>query len=282
VAPLPQTDLPTVQVLAELPNAGPETIATSVTQQLERQFGQIPGILQMTSSSTLGNSAITVQFDLSQQLNGAAQDIQTAIDAASGQLPKDLPSPPTYRKVNPSDPPILVLAVTSDTLPLTAVDDYAENVLVEHLSQISGVGLINIGGQQKPSVRIQLDPGKLASLSLSLEDLRTVLATVTSDMAKGTINGPIHAFTVYDNDQELKAAAWNDIVITYKNGAPVRVRDIGRAIAGPVNTLLAAWANGKQAILLKIFKLPQANVIETVGLITAGLPAAASDDPAGD
>ena len=272
VAPLPQTELPTVQILAELPNASPETMATSVTQPLERQFGQIPGILQMTSSSTLGNSAITVQFDLSRQLNGAAQDIQTAIDAASGQLPKDLPSPPTYRKVNPSDPPILVLAVTSDTLPLTAVDDYAENVLVEHLSQISGVGVINIGGQQKPSVRIQLDPAKLASLSLSLEGLRTVLATVTSDMAKGTINGPIRAFTIYDNDQELKAAAWSDIVVTYKNGAPVRVRDIGRAIAGPENTLLAAWANGKQAILLKIYKLPQANVIETVGLITAGLP----------
>ena len=210
VASLPQTDLPTVQVLAQLPNASPETMATSVTQPLERQFGQIPGISQMTSSSTLGNSAITIQFDLSRQLNGAAQDIQTAIDAASGQLPKDLPSPPTYRKVNPTDPPILVLAVTSDTLPLTAVDDYAENVLVEHLSQISGVGLINIGGQQKPSVRIQLDPAKLASLSLSLEDLRTVLATVTSDMAKGTINGPIRAFTIYDNDQELKAAAWNE------------------------------------------------------------------------
>jgi len=173
VASLPQTDLPTVQVLAQLPNASPETMATSVTQPLERQFGQIPGISQMTSSSTLGNSAITIQFDLSRQLNGAAQDIQTAIDAASGQLPKDLPSPPTYRKVNPSEPPILVLAVTSDMLPLTAVDDYAENVLVEHLSQISGVGLINIGGQQKPSVRIQLDPAKLASLSLSLEDLRT-------------------------------------------------------------------------------------------------------------
>src|SRR5438477_9686654 len=147
VAPLPQVDFPTILVSTQLPGASPEIMASSVTQPLERQFGQIPGILQMTSSSTLGNSAITVQFDLSRQLNGAAQDIQTAIDAASGQLPKDLPSPPTYRKVNPSNPPILVLAVTSDTLPLTAVDDYAENVLVEHLSQISGVGLINIGGQ---------------------------------------------------------------------------------------------------------------------------------------
>jgi len=272
VAPLPQTDLPTIQVLAQLPNASPETMATSVTQPLERQFGQIPGISQMTSSSTLGNSAITVQFDLSRQLNGAAQDIQTAIDAASGQLPKDLPSPPTYRKVNPNDPPILILAVTSDILPLTSVDDYAENVLVEHLSQISGVGLINIGGQQKPSVRIQLDPAKVASLGLSLEDLRAVLATVTSDMAKGTINGPIRAFTIYDNDQEQKAAAWNDIVVTYKNGAPVRIGDIGRAIAGPENTLLAAWANDKRAILLRVYKLPQANITETVDLIAAALP----------
>src|SRR5204862_2545323 len=193
--------------------AGPDTMARTVAQPLEYQFAQIAGVSQLTSISVQGTTQVTIQFDLDRNIDAAAGDVQSAIDAASGQLPKDLPSPPTYRKVNPSDPPILVLAVTSDTLPLTAVDDYAENVLVEHLSQISGVGLINSGGQQKPSVRIQLDPAKLASLSLSLEDLHTVLATVTSDMAKGTINGPIRAFTIYDNDQELKAAAWNDIII---------------------------------------------------------------------
>ena len=169
VAPLPQVDFPTIQVTAQLPGASPETMASSVTQPLERQFGQIPGVTQMTSSSTLGNSAITVQFDLARNIDGAAQDILMSINAAAGQLPKNLPSPPTYRKVNPADAPILVLALTSDALPLTEVDDYAENVLAQHISQISGVAWVVIAGQQKPAVRIQVDPVKVASLGLSLE-----------------------------------------------------------------------------------------------------------------
>src|SRR6266852_1765099 len=180
VAPLPEVDFPTIQVTTQLPGASPETIASSVTQPLERQFGEIPGVTEMTSSSTLGNSAIIIQFDLTRNIDGAAQDVQTAINAASGQLPTNLPAPPTYRKVNPADAPILVLAVTSDALPLTQVDDYAENVLSQHISQITGVGLVTIGGQQKPAVRIQVDPAKLASLGLSLEDLRSVLMTATT------------------------------------------------------------------------------------------------------
>src|SRR5258708_4721687 len=179
VAPLPEVDFPTIQVTTQLPGASPETMASSVTQPLERQFGEIPGVTQMTSSSTLGNSAITIQFDLSRNIDGAAQDVQTAINAAAGQLPTNLPSPPTYRKVNPADSPILVLATTSDALPLTQVDDYAEDVLSQHISQISGVAQVNVGGQQKPSVRIQLDPAKLASLGLSLADVRSVLMTAT-------------------------------------------------------------------------------------------------------
>jgi len=272
VAPLPEVDFPTIQVSTSLPGASPETIASSVTQPLERQFGEIPGVTQMTSSSTLGNSAITVQFDLTRNIDGAAQDIQTAINAASGQLPTNLPSPPTYRKVNPADAPILVLALTSDALPLTQVDDYAENILAQHISQISGVAQVSVSGQQKPAVRIQLDPAKVASLGLSLEDIRSTIAIATTDSPKGTIDGPSRTYTIYDNDQELKAEPWNDIVVAYKSGAPVRVRDIGRAVDGPENDKLAAWANGKRAILLPVYKLPGANVIETVDLINAAMP----------
>src|SRR5277367_1776529 len=272
VAPLPQVDFPTIQVTAQLPGASPEIMAASVTQPLERQFGQIPGVSQMTSSSVLGNSAITVQFDLSRNIDGAAQAIQTAINAASGQLPKNLPSPPTYRKINPADAPVLILALTSDLVPLTEVDDYAENILVEHLSQISGVAQVNIGGQQKPAIRIQVDPVKMASLGLSLEDLRGVIVNATTVSPTGTIDGNTRTFTIYDNGQMLEAAPWNDVIVAYKNGAPVRVRDIGRAIDAPENTRLAAFANGKQAILLAIFKLPGANVIQTVDSIKAALP----------
>jgi hydrophobe/amphiphile efflux-1 (HAE1) family protein len=271
VAPLPQVDFPTIQVTTQLPGASPETMASSVTQPLERQFGQIPGVTEMTSSSTLGNSAITIQFDLARNIDGAAQDVQTAINAASGQLPTTLPAPPTYRKVNPADSPILVLAVTSEALPLTQVDDYAENVLAQHISQIAGVGLVTIGGQQKPSVRIQVDPAKLASLGLSLEDLRSVLITATTDSPKGSIDGPTRTFTIYDNDQQLEAAPWNDVVIAYSNGAPVRIRDIGRAVDAAENNKVAAWANGKPTILLAIFKLPSANVIGTVDLVKSSL-----------
>src|SRR6266446_6572199 len=272
VAPLPQVDFPTILVGTQLPGASPEIMASSITQPLERQFGQIPGVTQMTSSSALGNSAITVQFDLSRNIDGAAQDIQTAINAASGQLPKNLPSPPTYRKVNPADSPILVLALTSDTVPLTEVDDYAENILDQHISQISGVATVQIGGQQKPAVRIQVDPVKIASFGLSLEDLRGVIVNATTVSPKGTVDGKTRTFTIYDNGQMLEAAPWNDVIVAYKNGAPVRIRDIGRAIDAPENTRLAAFTNGKQAILLPIFKLPGANVIQTVDSIKAALP----------
>lgn len=272
VAPLPQVDFPTIQVSTQLPGASPETMASSVTQPLERQFGQIPGVTQMTSSSTLGNSGITIQFDLARNIDGAAQDVQTAINAASGQLPTNLPSPPTYRKVNPADAPILLLSATSDALPLTQVDDFAENVLAQRISQISGVGQVTVGGQQKPAIRVQVDPAKLASLGLSLEDLRSVLSIATVDHPKGTIDGATRTFTIYDNDQELGPEAWNDLVVTYNNGAPVRVRDIGRAIDGPENVKTAAWAGDKRAIVLAVFKLPSANVIETVKSINAALP----------
>jgi len=280
VAPLPQVDFPTIQVSTQLPGADPKTMASAVTQPLERQFGQIPGVTQMTSTSTLGSSAITLQFDLSRDVDSAAQDVQTAINAAGGQLPTDLPSPPTYRKVNPADPPVMVLALTSDTLPLTQVDDFAESVLAQHVSQIDGVSQVLIFGQQKPAVRLQIDPGKIAEMGLSLEDIRSAVTGITSNAPKGSVQGPEHTFTIYDNDQLLKAAPWNDSIVAYRDGAPVRISDIGQAIDGPENDQLAAWADGKRAILLPIFKLPGANIIDTVGAIRAALPQLQATAPA--
>ena len=252
VAPLPQVDFPTIQVTTQLPGADPVTMASSVTAPLERQFAQIPGVTQMTSSSVLGVSSITVQFDLNRNIDAAAGDIQAAINAAGGQLPKNLPSPPNYRKVNPADPPILVFAVHSDALPITTVDDYAENILVQNISQISGVAQVNVFGQQKPAVRIQVDPEKLAAMGIGLEDLRASIANVTTDSPKGSIDGATRTFTIYDNDQLLTAQPWNDAIIAYKNGAPVRIRDIGHAVDAPEHSKLAGWSDGKRAIILAV------------------------------
>ena len=272
VAPLPQVDFPTIQVTTQLPGADPVTMASSVTAPLERQFAEIPGVTEMTSSSVLGVSSITIQFDLNRNIDAAAGDIQAAINAAGGQLPKNLPSPPTYRKVNPADSPILIFAVHSDLLPITTVDDYAENILVQNISQIPGVAQVNIGGQQKPAVRIQVDAQKLSAMGLSLEDLRAAIMNITTDSPKGSIDGATRTFTIYDNDQLLNAQPWNDAVIAYKNGAPVRVRDIGQAVDGPERSKLAAWANNQRAVILAVLKQPGANVIETVDRIKAVLP----------
>ncbi len=206
--------------------------------------------------------------------------MQTAINAAGGQLPTNLPAPPTYRKVNPADPPILVLSLHSDTLPIIQVDDYAENVLEQHISQISGVGQVSVLGQQKPSVRIQVDPAKTANLGLSLEDIRQAIVTTTVNGPKGTVQGQTRTFTIYDNDQLVAAAPWLDSILAYRNGAPVRVRDIGTAVDAPENEQLAAWADGKPAILLAVFKLPGANVIDTVDRIKAQLPSLTALAPA--
>src|SRR5580658_2966624 len=210
VAPLPQVDFPTISVGASLPGASPETMASSVATPLETQFAQISGLSQMTSTNALGTTQVTLQFGLDRNIDAAAQDVQTGIDAAGGQLPKNLPTPPTYRKVNPADAPILVLAVHSDVLPLTTVDNYAETIIAQQISQISGVAYVAIGGQQKPAVRVQVDPAKLASLGLSLEDVRSVILGATTDAPKGNLDGPARDFAVYDNDQLLSAAPWND------------------------------------------------------------------------
>ena len=280
VAPLPQVDFPTIQVSAQLPGASPETMASSVAQPLEYQFAQISGLSQMTSTNLLGATLITLQFDLDRSIDAAAQDVQTGIDAAGGQLPKNLPTPPTYRKVNPADSPILILSMRSEVLPVTTVDDYAENILAQQISQIPGIAQVSIGGQQKPAVRVQIDPVKLAALNLQMEDVAGVISAATVDAPKGSINGPKRSLTIYDNDQLLKAAPWNDVVVAYKKGAPVRIRDIGIAVDGPENRLLTAWQNGRKGILLLIYKQPGANVIEATQRVQALLPHALASVPA--
>jgi len=272
VAPLPQIDFPTISVSASLPGASPETMAATVATPLEQQMAQIPGVTQMTSTSLLGNTTITAQFDLDRNIDGAAQDVQSAIDAAAGQLPRDLPRPPSYRKVNPADPAILVYAVHSDVLPMTAIDDYAENVLAQQFSQLPGVAQVVLGGQAKPAVRVQVNPTKLASLGLSLDDVANAISIISVDAAKGSIDGPARNFTIYDNDQLTTGAPWNAAIIAYKNGAPVRIRDIGVAVDGPENSKVAAVGNGKRSILLIVYKQPGANVIDTVSRIEAQLP----------
>jgi len=272
VAPLPQVDFPTIQVSASLPGGSPETMASSVAQPLERQLAQIPGIAQMTSTSSLGSTAVTIQFDLNRSIDGAANDVQGAINAASGQLPKNLPSPPTYHKVNPADSPVLLLSATSDTFPLIKVSDAVDAQLGQQISQISGVSQVFIGGQQKPAIRVQIDPAKLVAKGLSLEDVRSQIAITTVDSPKGNIDGEKRAYTIYANDQLPDAKDWNDVIIAYRNGGPLRIRDVGRAVAGPEDMKQAAWADGKRGVFLVIFKQPGANVIDTVDRIKAQLP----------
>ena len=257
---------------AQLPGADPETMASSVATPLEQQFSQIPGVTQLTSSSALGVTQLTVQFDLGRDVDSAAEDVLAAINAASPYLPVGIPYPPTIRKVNPADTPILVLALTSDSLPLTTVDAYAENILLPKISQIDGVGQVGIGGQQKPAIRVQVDPQALANRGIGLEDVRNVLRQANVDLPKGTLNSPQQSFTLNTNDQLLKPEAYNDLIVAYRNGSPVRIRDIGRAIEGPENDLIAGWYNKQRAIILAVQREPGANVIETVDRIKALLP----------
>jgi len=290
VAALPEVDFPTIQVSASLPGASPETTASNIAQPLERQFSQIPGVTEMTSVSSLGSTSITVQFELSRNIDSAAQDVQTAINAASGQLPTNLPSAPTIRKVNPADAPILIVALTSDTLPLSTVDDYAENIISQQVSRIDGVGQVIVGGQQKPAVRIQVDPRKVAALGLQLDTVRATIANETVNEPKGSINGALKSYNIYANDQILDAGPWKNLVVGYHNGAPIRVSDIGGATQDVENNQAGAWAyagaankdkslKSGRAVLLIVFKQPGANVIQTVDRIDKALPALEADIP---
>jgi len=281
VAPLPQVDFPTIQVSATVPGASPETMAATVATPLERQFGQIAGVSQMSSVSSLGSTVVTLQFDLNRNIDGAAQDVQAAITAAGSQLPKNLSTPPTYRKVNPADSPILIVAATSDTIPLTKVDDFAENVVAQQISQISGVAQVIIGGQQRPAIRVQVDPAKLAVRQLTLEDIRSALTSATTDAAKGTLLGKQQSFTITTNDQLTEPDLYNNVIIAYRNGAPVRVRDIGQSIDGPQDVTLGALHRDHTAVMLLVFKQPGANVIDTADNIKIALQSMHSLIPPG-
>jgi len=272
VSALPQVDYPTIQVTTFYPGGSPEVMASSVTAPLERNFGQIPGLLQMTSTSSFGSSVITLQFNLDLNIDVAEQEVQAEINSASNLLPKDLPNPPIYSKINPADAPVLTLALTSDTLPLQKVEDLADTTLAQKISQLSGVGLVSISGGQRPAVRVQANPTALASYGLSLEDLRTALGNANVDQAKGTFDGVHQAFTIGANDQLLSSEGYNNVIIAYRNGAPVRLSDVATAIDAAENVKQAAWANKQPAVILNIQRQPGANIISVVDRIKKILP----------
>ncbi|SAL52528.1 acriflavin resistance protein [Caballeronia udeis] len=280
VAPLPQVDFPTIQIVAKLPGASAETMATSVATPLERQLSLIAGITQMTSSSSLGTTNIAVQFDLTRDINGAAQDVQTAINAAGGTLPKNLPNPPTYEKVNPADFTLLSLALTSPSLTLTQLDGYAEDYLAQQISQMPGVGLVDFHGQQRPAVRIQLDPDKLAARGLTLEDVRSIVGLQTVNAPKGSLNGPDRSVVFNATDQLTTVDGYRDLVVAYKNGAPVRVQDLGTVISASEDTQEAAWLQHERSIILDVHKQPGYNVVQTIANIKTALPALEATLPA--
>jgi multidrug efflux pump len=272
VSALPQVDYPTIQVQTFYPGASPDVMASSVTAPLERNFGQIPGLLQMTSTSSFGSSLITLQFNLELNIDIAEQEVQAEINSASNLLPKDLPNPPIYSKINPADSPILTLALTSQTLPLSKVEDLADTTLAQKISQLSGVGLVSISGGQRPAVRVQANPTALASYGLSLEDLRTALGNANVDQAKGTFDGQHQAFTIGANDQLLTSEGYRNVIIAYRNGAPVRLSDVATAIDGAENVRQAAWANRQPAVILNIQRQPGANIISVVDRVKKILP----------
>ena len=272
VASLPNVSFPTIAVTAQLPGADPQTMASSVATPLEKQFGEIPYLTQMTSTSSTGYTQITLQFALNDDINAAAQLVQTAINAAAGQLPKNMPTPPTYHETNPADAPILVLGLTSDVLPITTVDDYAESILAQKLSQVPGVGLVGIGGMQHPAIRIQLNPAQLAANGLDLEDVRTALTNVSVIQPKGSLYGQTRTYTLQTTDQILSPQAWDNQIIAYRNGGPIRVRDVGASTIGAQDETLKGWVNLQRGIILAVQRLPGGNVISTVQAIKAALP----------
>src|SRR5499427_1716052 len=269
---LPEVDYPTIQVQTFYPGASPDVMVSSVTAPLEVQFGQMPGLNQMSSTSAAGASVITLQFGLDLGLDIAEQEVQAAINAAGNLLPADLPTPPTYAKVNPADAPILTLALTSKTLPLTQVEELADTRLAQKISQQPGVGLVTISGGQRPAVRVQANYRQLAAYGLNIDDLRTTLANANVNTPKGNFDGPSRSYTINANDQLRKASDYNDLVIAYRNGAPVKLSDVAKATEGAENTRLAGWMNTTEAVIMNIQRQPGANVIEVVDRIHALLP----------
>src|ERR1700751_687042 len=269
---LPRVDYPTIQVQTFYPGASPEVMTSAITAPLEVQFGQMPGLNQMSSTSSGGASVITLQFSLSLSLDVAEQEVQAAINAAGNLLPSDLPAPPIYAKVNPADAPVLTLSLTSKTISPTQVEDLADTRLAQKISQLPGVGLVSLAGGNRPAVRVQANSLQLSAYGLNIDDLRTTLGNANVNTPKGNFDGPSRAYTINANDQDRKASDYNDLVIAYRNGAPVKLSDVARATEGAENTRLAAWMNMDEEVIVNIQRQPGANVIEVVDRIQALLP----------
>ncbi len=280
VSALPEVDYPIIQVLTFYPGAGPEVMASSVTAPLERQFGQMPGLKQMTSVSSGGGSVITLEFNLDENIDVAEQEVQAAINAATSFLPTDLPNPPIYSKVNPADAPIMTLALTSNSLPLDKIEDAADTNLAQKISQVMGVGMVSIAGGQKPSVRIQANPAELAAYNLSLEDLRTALAAANVDQAKGTLNGNRQSFTIGANDQLISSGDYQPVIVAYRNGAAVRASDVATIVNAAENSQQAAWMDRQPAVIVNVQRQPGANIIAVVDRIKQLLPQLQTGMPA--
>src|SRR5687768_5902592 len=272
VAALPQVDYPTIVVTTTLPGASADTMASAVTTPLERQFGQIPSLSQMTSVSSFGTSQITLQFGLDRDIDAAEQDVQAAINAATSLLPRTLPAPPTYSKSNPADQPIITLAVSSETLTVAQVSDFADSVLAQKMSQVSGVGLVTMAGGQKPAVRVQVDPVALAGTGLTLEDVRTAIAASNVNQQKGNLDGPRKDYAIATNDQLADAASFSPLIIAYRNGSPVRLGEVANVIDGVENAQLAGWSGHRRAVIVNVQRQPGANIIEVTDEIKALLP----------
>ena len=279
VSALPMVDFPTIEVRADYPGASPEVMASSVTTPLERQFGQISGLSSMTSTSSFGHSSLTLQFELDRDIDSAAQDVQAAINTAAGVLPRSMPTPPTFNKVNPADPPILTLVVESDTLPLGKINDFADTVLSQKLSQVYGVGLVSIQGNQKPAIRVRVNPSALAKLDLSLEDVRAAVMSSNLNAPKGSFDGKRQSYAISTNDQIITPEGFRSLIITYKNGSPVRISDVGEVVDGVENNRQGAWVNGKPAVLVDVQRQPGANIIETANRIKDLLPLIKASHP---
>jgi multidrug efflux pump len=281
LAALPEVSYPTIQVQTFYPGASPEVITSAITAPLEKQFGLMPGLNQMSSTSSAGASIITMQFSLALAIDIAEQEVQAAISGAQNLLPQDLPAPPIYAKVNPADAPVLTLGVTSEVLPLTQVEDMADTRIAQKLSQVKGVGVVNISGGQRPAVRAVVNPRALAAYGLNLDDLRTTISVANQNGPKGTFDGPTRAYTINTNDQLKSATEYSNIVVAYRNGAPVRLKDVATLIEAPENTKLAAWMNQTPALIINVQRQPGANVVDVVDEINAMLPALKATLPAG-
>ncbi|HVT55719.1 MAG TPA: efflux RND transporter permease subunit, partial [Xanthobacteraceae bacterium] len=281
VSALPQVDFPTIQVTTQLPGANPDTVASLITAPLERQFGQIPALASMISSSSFGISQITLQFDLDRDIDGAAQDVQAAINAAGSSLPRNLPYPPTYSKVNPADTPVLTVALTSDTVPIRALSDLADTLLAQRLAEVNGVGHVSVQGGVRPAIRIQADLSRLAAYGLGLQNVLTAIQGANVAGPKGSLDGRHQAYAIGANDQITQASDYKDVVVTYKNGAPVLLKDVANVIDGLENDKVAAWYRGKPAVVIDIQRQPGANIIDTVERIKQEFPRLQRAMPAG-